>query len=75
MIMLNEILETIKYFERNIGSKPVELIIDNQQFDCLLIDLSQRNISIRCSFGNDPYCGIILDDVKIGWSNEAYETW
>lgn len=74
--MLQEILETIAYFERNIGSKPQELIIDGHQFDCLLLDLSKRNhYFIPIKDTEHRRAGIILEGVKISWTNEEHETY
>jgi hypothetical protein len=54
----------INAYEKETGDKPREIVISGENFACLLVELGEN-----CSYVvvKDPWCGVWLDGVIIGW--------
>lgn len=65
--MLLGVLSAIFAFEKETTTKPLGMTLTRFQFDCLLADLSSK---AGFEFGEEPYSGITLHGVRIGWIDD-----
>ena len=68
MSILQGITQTINTYKRETGSDLKEIIIDRREFDSLLSELENNGQK----WASDPYLGISLYDVMIGWRDDNF---
>jgi hypothetical protein len=59
-------------YEVKIGSKLKGVELSLQDFENLLVELNDKCIVAECHL-HDPYCGLMIDGLEIGWNDEVKE--
>ena len=58
------IVKMIHCYETETSNKPKQIMVGRNEFDCLLSELKEH---VVCVVPNDPYCGVVINGVRIGW--------